>query len=144
MLGPTCFLASPSPEALGRICHPYLEVCQALLYPESLEQDQYSELSEALCKSAEKVKVVMCSICKSSHSLGNRMVINAYQGFEDVKLYRNTKFRKSSLKATVQRVTGQYCTLSSQRKSKHNKMRRCSSHTTLISLTMRAWCHPFC
>lgn len=113
---PTCFLVSLSPEALGQICHPYLDACQVLLYPESSEQDQYSELSEALCKSAEKVIVVMCSICKSSHSLGNRTVINVYQGFEVVKLYRNTKFRKSSLKATVLRMTGQYCTLSSQRK----------------------------
>lgn len=102
MLGPTCFLVFPCPEALGRICHPYLEACQVLLYPELLERDQYSELSEALCKSTEKVIVVICSICKSSHSLGNRVVINVYQGFEEVKLYRSAKFRKPSSKCTTQ------------------------------------------
>lgn len=101
-MGPTCFLVSPSPEALGQICRPYLEVCQGLLYPELLEQDQYSELSEAHCKSTGKVIVAMCSTCKSSHSLGNRMIINAYQAFEDVKLYRSAKFRKPPLKSTIQ------------------------------------------
>lgn len=30
------------------------------------------------------------------------MVINVYQGFEDVKLYRSAKFRKSPLKSTTQ------------------------------------------
>lgn len=30
------------------------------------------------------------------------MIINAYQGFEDVKLYRNAKFRKPPLKSTAQ------------------------------------------
>lgn len=53
----TYFLVSPSLEALGQICHPYLEVCQVLQYPELLVQDQYSELSEALCESRGKVTV---------------------------------------------------------------------------------------
>lgn len=30
------------------------------------------------------------------------MIINAYQGFEDVKLYRSAKFRKLPLKSTTQ------------------------------------------
>lgn len=101
MPGLTCFLASPSPEALGQICHPYLEVCPVLLYPELLERDQCSELSEALCKATGKVTAVTCSTCKSSHSLGNKTAMNAYQGFEDAKLCRSAKFRKSPLKSTT-------------------------------------------
>lgn len=38
------------------------------------------------------------------------MVINVYQGFEDVKLDRSAKFRKSPLKAAIL-TTGQYCRL---------------------------------
>lgn len=112
----TYFLVFPSLEALGQICHPYLEVCQVLQYPELLVQDQYSELSEALCESREKVIVVICSICRSSHYLRIRKIINFYQVFEDVKLYTRAMFRILSLKATTVRVRGQYCRISLQRK----------------------------
>lgn len=137
MPGLTCFPASPSPEALGQICHPYLEVCPVLLYPELLERDQCSELSEALCKATGKVTAVTCSTCKSSHSLGNKTAMNAYQGFEDAKLCRSAKFRKIPLE--VHNWEQEATTADCHRKeaAKHRETRRCSSRTTLIPLAVR-------